>query len=174
MKNTNVTRNIETYTCPICGAETPARFTVDTSYGHVCYACARNLSEMCDCGKFGKYGHLLGSAAWNGTTITYNMGKEADERLNERFDSGETLWEHFRFYDCVMEGVCFVELDLIENNKDWKNTYEEYSTEAFEEYGEDTFTRDEVMVCMHSIFQNNVKHFQKAKLLLGLGCVWSE
>ena len=174
MKNTNVTKNIETYTCPICGAETPARFTVDASYGHVCYACARNLWEMWYCGQYGKYGNLLGTTAWNGTTITKDMGKEASDLMDERYDAGETLVPHAHFYECVMDGVCLVELDLIENNKDWKDTYEEYSAEAFEEYGEDTFTRDEVMICMYSIFQNNVKHFQKAKLMLGLGCVWSE
>ena len=163
MKNTNVTKNIETYTCPICGAETPARFTVDASYGHVCYACARNLNEMYECGRYGKYGHLQGATAWNGATITDDMGKEASDLLNDRFDAGETLCPHAHFYECVMDGVYLAELDLIMNNKDWKDTYKEYSAEAYEKYGEDTFTMEEVMVCMYSIFQNNVKHFEKAK-----------
>jgi hypothetical protein len=163
MKNTNVTKNIETYTCPICGAEIPVRFAVDASYGHVCYSCAMKLYDAHDCGRFGKYGRLLGTTAWNGAIITRDMAKEAYELMNEKFDTGETLDPHFRFHDCVMVGVFHTEMALLLDKKDWKETYREYCTDAFVERGEDTFTLEEVMVCTYSMFQNNAVHNHEAK-----------
>ena len=169
MKNTNVTKNIETYTCPICGAETPARFTVDTSYGHVCYSCAMKLHNAHEYGKFGKYGRLLGTTAWNSLTITRDMAKEAYELMNEKFDAGETIDLHHHFYDCVMAGVFFVEADNIVNGTEWKDTYVENATTAYKDKGNDTFTKEEVMICLGSIFQNNVKHVSLAKWAVEAG-----
>ena len=59
----------------------------------------------------------------------------------------------------------------INGNKDWKETYREYCTDAFVERGEDTFTLEEVMVCTYSMFQNNAVHNHEAKFWIENGLV---
>ena len=160
MKKNNTICGVDTYVCPICGTEFPVRFAVDASYGHVCYSCAQELRAMW----IGQKDDLLGTTAWNGTTITNDMGKEASELLDEKFDDGEKSIHYSNFFNCVRECFFTTFFHEVVDGWDWRCNYDVICAEVCnEDYCNEPFEKEEVMICVLSLIKNNIAKFNEAR-----------
>ena len=140
---------VKTYTCQICGADFPSRFTLNTSYGHVCLGCSNKLYDTVDTG-----GSIdLSNPILKGKNITNDM-------INEICNSYKAVVNDLNTQHSF-SNFCFLALHIILDIEDESGRWQDAYDEVVADYFDAALGHNEI-IAPGSFSQEEIKSFVKS------------